>query len=66
MSRMKALVPRGSRRHPSLGRAIPGLATMEWTCVWNGVEMVRKVGVPISQLLVPVEIDRDINGLWLE
>ena len=40
------LVQRGSRQHPAFGRPIPGLATMEWTCVWNGVELVRKAGCP--------------------
>ena len=32
------LVRRGSRQHPALGGAIPGMATMGWT----GVETVRK------------------------
>ena len=56
----------GICRHPGLGGAIPGLATMEWTCVRNGVETVRRAGVPTSQVLVPVQIADDIDGLWLE
>ena len=40
------LVQRGSRQHPAVGGTIPGLATMEWSCVWNGVKMVRKAGCP--------------------
>ena len=60
------LVPRGSRQLPALSGAILGLTTMEWTCVWNGVEIFRKAGVPALQLLVPVQIDSDIDGLWLE
>ena len=39
---------------------------MEWTCVWNGMEIARKAGVPTLQLLVQVQIDRDIDGLWVE
>ena len=42
------LVPRGSSRHPGLRRGIFGLATMEWTCVRNRLEMARKAGVPTS------------------
>ena len=60
------LVPVGTCRHPGLGGAIPGLATMEWTCVRNGVETVRRAGVPTSQVLVPVQIPDVIDGLWLE
>ena len=29
---------------PSLGGAIPGMVTMDWTCVWNEVKTVRKAG----------------------
>ena len=36
------LVPRGSRLHPALSGTILGQATMEWTCVRNGLEIVRK------------------------
>ena len=56
----------GTCRHPGLGGAIPVLATMEWTCVRNGVETVRRAVVPTSQVLVPVQIADVIDGLWLE
>ena len=56
----------GTCQHPGLGGAIPGLATMEWTCVRNGLETVRRAGVPTSQVLVPVQIADVIDGLWLE
>ena len=60
------LEPRGSRRHPALGGAVSGLATMEWTGVWNGVERSERRRVLTLQLLVSVQIDRDIDVLWLE
>ena len=56
----------GNCRHLGLCGTIPGLATMEWTCVRNGMETVRRAGVPTSQVLVPVQIADVIDGLWLE
>ena len=55
-----------SCRYPALGGSIPGLPTMEWTCVWNGVEMIRNTGVLTSQVLVQVQIAKEPDGLWLE
>ena len=59
------LVPREGRRHPALGWAILRLTTGVNLCLeWS--ENDQKSGVPTLQLLVPVEIDRYIDGLWLD
>ena len=60
------LVPRGSRRHPGLNGEIFWLATMEWTCVRNRLEMATKAGVPTSQVLVLLQFEDVIDGLSLE
>ena len=60
------LVPRGSGRHPSLSGEISGLATMEWSWVWNRLEMARKAGVPTLQVLVLLQFEDVIDVLWLE
>ena len=64
MGRMK-LVYRGSRRYPGLSGEISGLATMKWTCVWNRLEMAIKAVVPTLQVLVLLQFEDVIDGLWL-
>ena len=38
--------------------------TLEWTCVWNRLEMTRKAAVPTSHVLVLLQIEDVIDGLW--
>ena len=56
MTRIKANTQRYPRK-PSFRR----LASMKWTCVWDGVEIFGKAGMLTSQSHFLGQIDRDIN-----
>ena len=39
---------------------------MQYNCVWNGLEMARKAGVPTSHVLVLLQIEDVIDGFKLK
>ena len=51
---------------PRVSRQISGMATIVWTCAWKPLEMATMAGVPNSHVMVLLQIENVIDGLWLE